>query len=751
MSWELIQSTGIWRCSRYADLDAVAINNLAEYGQPFSPYDPPGLFVHDFVPDFAHVILEMPQVEVMTNGYGRDLQAASFPIVSSFLDEELPFARGEYTFADLVELGFTAAADRGIAGDLYLGGSNGFTPGALEAADAAYVHGTVAAALMAGTRFVYADELRRVDAEMGALDDNWDFESDTIPDIVEVFVAAALGPDHYNLTGPIVLRYTGPGRRSVVERLTPTEEETTQAPEPAAPVAPPTPTPALPVNSVGGLSADHPLVAVLPVVVSPSTAGKGKNTIRMELIPVACWKLKNAGFAFASSFILPETRPEFAALAKLRAAHPGAPLSVFGHADPVGDDVFNKTLSGNRANSVYAVLTRDTARWEQLYSLAGASEGWGLASVQHMLTALGHNPGPVTGSANPSTTAAIQEFQGQADLTEDGVAGPITRAKLFAAYMDFLSPETLQPAEFLGRGADAAGKGDLQGCGEFNPVLSFSQTEHQAYLEAADKSERDAENEVNRRVMILLFRPGTSVTPEKWPCPRISEGIAGCRKRFWSDGEARRTPHAERREFEQTHDTFACRFYQRLVTGSPCEIVRPVERVFWIRLFDRIAHPLPFAPCLISENGKPPRVERATGAPPVANTLAPPPPEDAYIAIRDPVVPATVNLKWNQPRPGDNAATALPTPESTFEFEMDVVIDIPEPDGEAAAELRLRNLGYEMQPGRPVDIRSFQRDYRPKFPLIVINGTLDAPTIEAIRTVHDTCDPSLKGRQPTAP
>jgi len=32
--------------------------------------------------------------------------------------------------------------------------------------------------------------------------------------------------------------------------------------------------------------------------------------------------------------------------------HPACPLSVFGHADPVGSDDYNKALSGRRAMAV---------------------------------------------------------------------------------------------------------------------------------------------------------------------------------------------------------------------------------------------------------------------------------------------------------------------------------------------------------------------------------------------------------------
>jgi hypothetical protein len=41
-------------------------------------------------------------------------------------------------------------------------------------------------------------------------------------------------------------------------------------------------------------------------------------------------------------------------------------------------------------------------------------------------------------------------------------------------------------------------------------------------------------------------------------------------------------------------------------------------------------------------------------------------------------------------------------------------------------------------------IRAFQNDYKTRFADIVVDGTLNAPTAKAVRTVHDACDPVLK-------
>jgi hypothetical protein len=89
-----------------------------------------------------------------------------------------------------------------------------------------------------------------------------------------------------------------------------------------------------------------------------------------------------------------------------------------------------------------------------------------------------------------------------------------------------------------------------------------------------------------------MFRKGSQVLPSKWPCPTFKEGPAGCKKRFFSDGQTRRsthTPGADRR-FDDTHDTFACRFYQRISGASPCEasISDPLLTGHLYANFDRV-------------------------------------------------------------------------------------------------------------------------------------------------------------------
>ena len=328
--------------------------------------------------------------------------------------------------------------------------------------------------------------------------------------------------------------------------------------------------------------------------VGPSTADQS-NLLRIPLIPRACWKLEETNFEFDSSFILPlGLTLDTGRLKELLDAHPNSVLSVFGHADPVGREEYNKTLSGRRALAVYGLLTRRTDIWDELYRKHDASgrDKWGLRSIQIMLNQVlppGRAPelgGAIDGTMDPPTRQKLREFQAAKGLppapfgpAPEHVVDRATFAALAEAYMDTVctdddgTPFRVARTDFLARGEDKDLKGDVQGCSEFNPLLIFSRTKQRQFEDPSAHKARNEANKPNRRVMVLLFRPGSRVNATRWPCPRAKEGTAGCRKRFFSDSARRLANGPGDREFEKTKDTFACRFYDRLVTGSPCELI----------------------------------------------------------------------------------------------------------------------------------------------------------------------------------
>jgi hypothetical protein len=458
---------------------------------------------------------------------------------------------------------------------------------------------------------------------------------------------------------------------------------------------------------LGGMAAEHGSRTL-------STASDEDMTMKAFNLPlsrpIACWRLENLRFEFDSSFVKPEAAPELAILSRLWERHGRPPLSIFGHADPVGDDNYNKALSGRRAMAVYGLLTRDAKVWEELYAHPFVTDKWGLKWVQTMLAAAGFDPGPVDGISGSKTITAIKNLQASKGLTADGVVGIKTRAQLFLAYMDAIcrdetgAPFSLSRTDFLARGADPEGKGDYQGCSEFNPIMLFSKAENKELSKPQKREERSAANAVNRRVLVFLFPVGSSISPELWPCPRAKEGVARCKAVFWPDGEVRRSFQEKHREYAHDKDTFACSFYDTLAQLSPCESVRKTLRV---RLFNPDKKPIANAPYRLSilDTGD----ERVGTAQP-----------DGTVVETDVLAPSKCLLRW-----GDPSLKQKPV-QLGYQTTLSLDIDLDEQD-EDSFRRRLRNLGYQETQFLADSLRAFQRDYD-----LAKTGELDQPTKDAI-------------------
>ena len=301
-----------------------------------------------------------------------------------------------------------------------------------------------------------------------------------------------------------------------------------------------------------GIAASHPERELQPFLVAPTT-GDDFNTFALDIDAVACVQLRDILFEFDSSFPTSNVAQMLKELPGLRDKNKNdkgqfPPMSIFGHADPAGEDAYNKQLSGRRAMAIFSVLTRDLTLWNFLFDNPFGGDDWKAKNVlASMRSALG-------------ATAS----QPRQDLSK--------------AYMQLLSPTQFQKSDFLGQGKDAKGKADFQGCSEFNPLMLLSTKENQSLT----KAKRNEENAGNRRVVIFLFRAGMKVNAATWPCPTALAGTAECVKRFFGPpktGEIRRKPGPERREFAKTEDTFACRFYDRIARLSPCEKPVPLQDV----------------------------------------------------------------------------------------------------------------------------------------------------------------------------
>jgi hypothetical protein len=479
--------------------------------------------------------------------------------------------------------------------------------------------------------------------------------------------------------------------------------------------------------SDAGVSAKHTDGPLTSLFVAPAT-GSESNLISLPLVPIACWRMDDARFDFDSAFLRPTARREFDLLREVVQSHPGCPLSIFGHSDPTGDDAYNKQLSGRRARSVYAALVRRVDLWEELYG----PDRWGSMQVQTILHALKGAGGSVyypeepDGKDGPKHTDALRAFQGEHALPPSGRNDAVTRAKLFRTYMDFLctgeiptDTVELTAEDFLGRGADAGGKGAYQGCGEFNPVLVFSKAQSQEYAKPAMKSKRDAENLPNRRVTAFLFPKGRRIAPEKWPCPRWNEPSAGCRKQFFPDGDRRRSPQEVRRNHEAAQttpkDTFACRFYDGFAERSPCEGTAKLVS-FRLRLCDLDRNPLKGAPCRITQ-GK-------------SAVSAHTDPDEGCVLVIARQTPEKVRVEWGTAEEPD----VLP-----HSLEMYVSPGA----GDEGAFQRLHNVGYSHETTLEEKVKAFQKDLEhPE------TGTLTKEESDTLFRWHDGGEKPFASEEP---
>jgi hypothetical protein len=110
------------------------------------------------------------------------------------------------------------------------------------------------------------------------------------------------------------------------------------------------------LTSDSGIAALHTLLEEIPVA-APTDRGKF-NTITLPLVPIAWWRVEDINFEFASSIPSPSLGLGLKHLAQVmdeagKKDRPDLkepnPISIFGHADPVGDDEINiyRTLKHN--------------------------------------------------------------------------------------------------------------------------------------------------------------------------------------------------------------------------------------------------------------------------------------------------------------------------------------------------------------------------------------------------------------------
>jgi len=246
-------------------------------------------------------------------------------------------------------------------------------------------------------------------------------------------------------------------------------------------------------SSAHGTVGTHAPRDTQPFLTAPTT-GSDFNTLGLDITALGCLSLNDILFEFDSSFVTKDAVKMFEQLPELRARHKNDKgelplLSIFGHADPVGKEDYNKQLSGRRAKAIYGLMTHNADIWLSLLHAPYGGDDWNAKKVvDKMRDALGDT------SKRPAA-AVIPDYQ------------------------KLLCPTPVQPTDFLGKGADKGGAADYQGCCFFNPVLILSKSDNSTL----SHEDRNAANQPDRRVVVFLFAADTKINPSLWPCPKATE------------------------------------------------------------------------------------------------------------------------------------------------------------------------------------------------------------------------------------
>jgi outer membrane protein OmpA-like peptidoglycan-associated protein len=258
---------------------------------------------------------------------------------------------------------------------------------------------------------------------------------------------------------------------------------------------------------------------------------------------LACTRLPNITFEPMRSFIRPNAASYLKKIVESAKEHPGSMFMLFGHADKVGTDEFNKSLSERRARSAYALLTKNPSAWLTYYKdgIDPDNEGWGIKNVQVILNFL--NPDArldITNTLDPRTGAELEKYVKPAWQYECGEK-VITEAALksvFRIYMDRLVNGTnLSESDFFGL--------RHVGCGKFNPLV-----------------EMETAHEDNRRVTFFLF------DQERLPVmPCSNSGMDPCRTQAGCK-------NPDEKPFRY-NPSFTCSFYDGIARGCECEASVP--------------------------------------------------------------------------------------------------------------------------------------------------------------------------------
>lgn len=191
---------------------------MLEWGQPYSPYEPD--FNHDVYNNGSGIppTLGFSNQNAMMS-FGQNVDLSMFDVVQNFTSGTHNLPDGTYSFDDLVNMGIATGGNFGdhrISTNLYGTGNFDINDGLQSLPNLMYIFGSVRFEIQPGAQFIVENGEFTVNATIGVIQDDFDFDSTSFPaNVLNPFLEFLANIQHHSYE-KVILIYEGQGPNQTV-------------------------------------------------------------------------------------------------------------------------------------------------------------------------------------------------------------------------------------------------------------------------------------------------------------------------------------------------------------------------------------------------------------------------------------------------------------------------------------------------------------------------------------------------------
>lgn len=174
-------------------------------------------------------------------------------------------------------------------------------------------------------------------------------------------------------------------------------------------------------------------------------------------------KIPDTNFETARSFLQPSFIKTLQKISIKLEREESSRLRLVGHTDTVGNSSYNQNLSVRRVHSIYAFITNDVNKWNEIRKI----EGWSYKEAKYMLSSLAeknskYKPGPLSNKRNTAFVNAITAFKRNRGISTRADLDASTWTQLITEYMSGSRDVDISASSFVANPLIGRGESDLK-------------------------------------------------------------------------------------------------------------------------------------------------------------------------------------------------------------------------------------------------------------------------------------------------